>query len=124
MRTFVLNDRGRFKFWDVELTGSGLTFSQGQVGRSAGRTETRSFASAEEARAECDRLVREKIDRGYVETTPPGVPAPPPPASLRETLEHAILDDPSDLASHAAYADWLSEQPAEADRTQAELIRV
>jgi hypothetical protein len=41
MRTFVLNDRGRYKFWDVELTGYDVTFSQGQVGRPAGGTETR-----------------------------------------------------------------------------------
>jgi uncharacterized protein (TIGR02996 family) len=125
MRTFVLNDRGRYKFWDIELTGASVTFSQGQVGRPAGRTETMSFASAEQARQEHDKLVKEKTDRGYFETTLPDVPALPPASSLRDALERAILDDPSDLAAHAAYADWLSEQPSSpADLARAELIRL
>ncbi len=29
---------------------------------------------------------------------------------MREAFEHAILDDPDDLASYAAFADWLAEQ--------------
>jgi uncharacterized protein (TIGR02996 family) len=124
MRTFVLNDRGRYKFWDVELSGVEVTFSQGQVGRPAGRTETMSFASAEQARQEHDKLIKEKTDKGYVETTLPDVPALPPAASLRDALERAILDDPSDLAAHAAYADWLSEQSSPADAARAELIRI
>jgi uncharacterized protein (TIGR02996 family) len=123
MRTFVLNDRGRYKFWNVQLQGSNVVLSFGQVGRD-GRSETRSFASPEEACQQCDKLIDEQTAKGYVETTVPDQPTPPPPASLRDTLERAILDDPADLASHAAYADWLGEQSAPADLARSELIRI
>src|SRR3954471_625645 len=33
-----------------------------------------------------------------------------PPASLRESLEQALVENPDDLASHMAYADYLTEQ--------------
>src|SRR5262245_9552160 len=121
MRTFVLDAGRSHKFWNVELRGSDVVLSQGQVGRD-GRIETRSFASAEQARAECDRLIAEKTAKGYVETTVPAQPTLPPAASLRDALERAILDDPSDVASHVAYADWLSEQSSPADLARAELI--
>src|SRR5262249_35606084 len=55
MSTFVQNDRGRYKFWNVELTGCNITFSQGQVGRPAGRADTRAFDSPEQAREELGR---------------------------------------------------------------------
>src|SRR5262249_52228958 len=86
--------------------------------------EARSFASAEQAREERDRLIQEKTSKGYVETTAPAQPTLPPATSLRDTLERAILDDPSDLASHVAYADWLSEQSSPIDLARAELMRV
>ena len=124
MRSFVWNDRGRYKYWNVELQGSDVVLSFGQYGGRPGRGETRSFASPEQAREECEKLIAEKLARGYVETTQPDRPEPPPPASLRDSLERAILDDPSDLASHAAYADWLSEQTSPANVARAELIRL
>jgi predicted DNA-binding WGR domain protein len=77
MRRFVLNDRGRYKFWNVELQGSTITFSQGQVGRPAGRSETRSFDSDEQARAECEKQIKEKTDKGYVEKLPAVAELPP-----------------------------------------------
>src|SRR3954471_11038649 len=43
-----------------------------------------------------------------------------PPASLRESLEQALVENPDDLASHMAYADYLTEQ----GDPRGELIRV
>src|SRR5262249_26871912 len=46
--------------------------------------------------------------KGYRETT--AVAAAPAAGSLRDSLERALVEDPDDLASHMAYADYLSEQ--------------
>lgn len=122
MRTFVFSDARSHKFWNIDLQGSDFTVSWGRVG-TAGQSQTKSFASAEAARKEHDKLIREKTGKGYVETTAAAAPAAAP-SSLRESLERAVMDDPSDLASHAAYADWLSEQTSPADVARAELMRI
>jgi uncharacterized protein (TIGR02996 family) len=42
---------------------------------------------------------------------------------MRDALEEAILDNPDDVAAHAAYADWLTEQPAPQDVALGEFIQ-
>jgi uncharacterized protein (TIGR02996 family) len=103
MRTFVL-DKGRSsRFWNIDLQDNRCVASSGALHR-AGKTRTHEYADARRARAAHDRLIREKLARGYVETTPPAVPP------LQRALEEALVADPEDLAAHMAYADFLSDQ--------------
>jgi uncharacterized protein (TIGR02996 family) len=120
MRTFTYSDAKSHKFWNIELQGDKLTVTYGRIG-TAGQTQTKAFKDAAAAQKEHDKLVKEKLAKGYQETTPS---AKPPPRSLREALEEALVASPDDLASHMAYADWLAEQPAKADQARGELIRV
>src|SRR5262249_23232212 len=69
-----------------------------------GQTQTKHFASAEKAQAEADKLIREKLKKGYVETTPKAA------ASEAEAFERALAADPGDLAGWSAYADYLAER--------------
>src|SRR5581483_4800010 len=87
----------------IEVSGSGFTETYGKVG-AKGQTQTKRFASAEEAQAEADKLIREKLKKGYAETTPRAA------ASQAEAFERALADDPDDLAGWSAYADYLAEQ--------------
>jgi uncharacterized protein (TIGR02996 family) len=103
MRTFQFSDAKSHKFWTIEVSGSGFTVTYGKVG-SAGQTQTKSFASAEKAQAEADKLIGEKLKKGYVESTPRA------PSSTAEALEKALAADPNDLTSACAYADYLAEQ--------------
>jgi uncharacterized protein (TIGR02996 family) len=105
-RTFEFVEGSSRKFWHVELTGTQMVTSFGRIG-TKGQTKAKDFPSEEAARGEFDRLVAEKLKKGYRETTPPPGPAADP---LREALENALADNPDDLASHAAYADYLAEQ--------------
>jgi uncharacterized protein (TIGR02996 family) len=45
-------------------------------------------------------------------------------STVRQALEEALVEAPGDLASHMAYADYLSEQVGPADQARGELIRV
>jgi uncharacterized protein (TIGR02996 family) len=119
MRTFTYSDAKSHKFWNIDLQGNQFTVTYGRIG-AAGQSQTKEFADAAKAQKEHDKLVKEKLAKGYVETTPS---AQAPPRSLREALEEALAASPDDLASHMAYADWLSEQPAKADQARGELIR-
>jgi uncharacterized protein (TIGR02996 family) len=104
MRTFTFSDAGSHKFWNIELQGERLTVVFGRAG-TAGRTQTNTFADEATAAREAERLIREKLGKGYRETTP----AAGGPQALRQALEGAILDHPDDRAAHAAYADLLTE---------------
>jgi uncharacterized protein (TIGR02996 family) len=106
MRNFELRDGKSNKFWNIDLKGNAFTVTFGRIG-SAGQTQTKEFADAAKAQKEHDKLVKEKLAKGYTETTPA---AKPKPANVREALEQALAANPDDLASHSAYADYLAEQ--------------
>jgi uncharacterized protein (TIGR02996 family) len=103
MRTFQFSDAKSHKFWNIEVSGSSFTVTYGKVGTS-GQTQTKSFASADKAQAEADKLINEKLKKGYVESTPK------PAASHAEAFERALIADVNDLAGWCAYADYLAEQ--------------
>jgi uncharacterized protein (TIGR02996 family) len=109
MRTFEFDDGKSHKFWNIELTGTSFTVTYGKVG-TQGQTQTKSFPDVTRARKEHDKLVAEKLKKGYSETTPTSTPAPTPTSPLRQALESALVENPDDLATHSAYADHLTEQ--------------
>jgi uncharacterized protein (TIGR02996 family) len=104
MRTFEFKDGRSSKFWNIELNGREFTVTYGRIG-AKGQTQTKSFANDAEALKARDKLVAEKLGKGYVETTADSSAAP----STGKTLENAILADPDDLAVRCAYADWIQE---------------
>jgi uncharacterized protein (TIGR02996 family) len=106
MRTFRFRDDKSAKFWNIELQGSAFTVRFGRSG-TKGQTKSKSFRDEATARKEHDKLVQEKLAKGYQETTPAPAPASTP---LGEALEAALVENPDDLAAHSAYADYLQEQ--------------
>jgi uncharacterized protein (TIGR02996 family) len=103
MRTFQYSDAKSHKFWNIDVQGSTCTVTFGKIG-TAGQTQTKSFPTPEKAKAEADKLVREKTGKGYVETSAKAA------VSQLEALEEAVRSDPDDRAAHAALADFLHEQ--------------
>jgi uncharacterized protein (TIGR02996 family) len=106
VRTFTFSDAKSHKFWNIELEGKSFTVTYGRIG-TKGQTQTKKSPSAAKAQAEHDKLVKQKLAKGYVETTPTARTQATP---LAETLEAALVENPDDLAAHAAYADYLQEQ--------------
>src|SRR5262245_58323153 len=107
MRTFEYRQGTSSKFWNIELQGDSFTVTFGRIG-SKGQTQVKQFASESKAQQEHDKLVREKVNKGYVETTPVAAAVASNP--MQRALEEALAENPDDLASHAAYADFLTEQ--------------
>jgi predicted DNA-binding WGR domain protein len=95
MRTFVFTDDKSNKFWNIELDGSRFTVTFGKVG-TKGQTQTKEFADEGQARKAHDKLVAEKLGKGYVETT-----ARPPVSSspVQEAFEAALLENPEETAA-------------------------
>jgi uncharacterized protein (TIGR02996 family) len=111
MRQFVFKDATSNKFWNIDLQGTQFTVTFGKVG-TTGQTQKKDLSTEEAARKAHDKLVAEKLAKGYVETTAgrPAPAAPAPQAPLQQALEAALVENPDDRAAHAAYADYLTEQ--------------
>jgi uncharacterized protein (TIGR02996 family) len=106
-RTFEFSDASSHKFWNIEITSpTAFTVTYGRQG-TAGTSNDKSFADETKMKKEYDKLVKEKTGKGYTETTPS---AKVTPTNLRESLELAIIENPDDLASYMALADYLTEQ--------------
>jgi uncharacterized protein (TIGR02996 family) len=106
MRTFEFSEGTSNKFWRIEVSGNRTTVTFGKIG-TAGQTQIKDHADAAAAQKEHDKLVAEKLKKGYRETTPA---VKKEPTSLRESLELALVENPDELANHMAYADYLGEQ--------------
>jgi uncharacterized protein (TIGR02996 family) len=103
LRTFKNGDR----VWSIERRGKGLTIRHGKA---AGKQQLRQrkLPSDPLAEREVRRLVRQKLNDGYRESTPPG--SMPELDDMGQALTQAVVDIPADRAAHMALADWLSEQ--------------
>ncbi len=66
MRRFELSEGTSNKFWEIELDGKSFTVHYGRIGTN-GKAQTKSFASATAASAEAEKLIREKLGKGYAE---------------------------------------------------------
>lgn len=115
MRTFEFKDVKSNKFWNIELSGSRFTVHFGRIGTS-GQTQTKTFPSEAAAKKEHDKLVAEKLKKGYVETTGGGARAkaaalaPKAVPDEQKALEAALVDHADEVAAHSAYGDYLMER--------------
>jgi uncharacterized protein (TIGR02996 family) len=127
MRTFTFTDGKSNKFWSIDLQGCRCTIRFGKVG-AQGQTQLKDFPDEVAARKAHDKLVAEKLAKGYRETTAPAAPAPPP---VKEVLRHpdltALLEacrqESDDPARRQVLADWLEEhgESARAEITRLEI---
>ncbi|MBN1501410.1 MAG: WGR domain-containing protein, partial [Spirochaetes bacterium] len=67
-------DEKSSKFWEITLDGAGFTVHYGRTGTN-GQMQTKSFPSDDEARKEAEKLLREKLKKGYVEKDGKELPA-------------------------------------------------
>lgn len=65
-RRFEFSEGASNKFWEIQLEGSGFCTRHGKIG-AAGLSTSKSFSSPAEAQKEYDKLVAEKVKKGYVE---------------------------------------------------------
>jgi predicted DNA-binding WGR domain protein len=65
-REFRFQDGRSDKFWAIDLEGRSFTVQFGRTG-TAGQTQTKAFGSVAEAKKACEKLIVEKVKKGYQE---------------------------------------------------------
>lgn len=67
-RRFEFVEGGSSKFWEISLNGQDLTTRWGRIG-SDGQTKTKTFPTNDKAQAENNKLIEEKTEKGYTESS-------------------------------------------------------
>src|SRR5262245_46076261 len=104
MRSFEMKKTQRF--WSIERDRKKITVRYGKVGGKAG-VRTSESGNVGDALRKYQQQIGEKMRAGYEETTTDDA------AELDATgraLEGALTENPDDLATLLAFADYLSEQ--------------
>ncbi len=83
-REFHFQEGSSNKFWTIELGTNSYTVHFGRIG-TAGQTQTKEFSSHAAAQAAHDKLVAEKIKKGYKEVTGSAAGTPTPARAVAET---------------------------------------
>ena len=65
-RTFTFKDAKSDKFWTIEVNGDSYTVNYGKTG-AQGQTSSKSFDSAEACEKAAEKVIKEKVNKGYVE---------------------------------------------------------
>jgi predicted DNA-binding WGR domain protein len=65
-RKFVFNEGTSNKFWQINCSELGFTVTFGKVG-TAGQQQTKEFSSSEACIKEVNKIIAEKVKKGYVE---------------------------------------------------------
>src|SRR5678816_2753004 len=123
MPRYELSEGTSNKFWEINLAAKSFTTKFGKIGAN-GQTTIKEFGSDAEAKTAYDKIVAEKVKKGYKlvgggKTTAPKVAkkaAEPTPTTTGKldarnpALEAAIVANPSDRDAYAVFGDWLQEQ--------------
>lgn len=95
MRRFEFQEGTSHKFWEVSVEGDTLVVRFGRVG-TQGQTQEKPFVTGDEARRAAEKLVSEKLRKGYVEVAapeaPPRKPAPRPQAPTAPATRVLLRD--------------------------------
>ncbi|MEZ4369213.1 MAG: WGR domain-containing protein [Polyangiaceae bacterium] len=122
MRRFELSEGSASKFWEISLDGAAFTVTYGRLGTD-GRTQTKEFRDAAEASAAAEKLIREKLGKGYSEvkqgaaSKPKAKPAASKPAASKPAASKPAASKPA--ASKPAAAKTAASKPAAAKKTAA-----
>jgi predicted DNA-binding WGR domain protein len=122
-RELVYMDAKSSKFWNIELAGNSYTVTYGRIGTD-GQTLSKSFADEAAARKDMDKLIKEKLGKGYVDAAGSGASASgamPSTDGLIPLIAFSSINRREDIGENAStfigkrVADYDSEKPAKTD---------
>lgn len=111
------------KFWNIELAGTSHTVTYGRIG-TTGQSSTKSFPSEEAARKDMEKLVKEKLGKGYVDAAESGADAASASTSADGTIPliaFSSINRRDDISANAGtfigkrVVEYDPEKPAKSD---------
>lgn len=102
-RELVYMDAKSSKFWNIELAGNSYNVTYGRIGTD-GQSLAKSFDSEEKARKEVEKLIKEKLGKGYVDAAGSGASAggaAPSPEGLIPLIAFSSILRRDDIGQNA-----------------------
>ena len=84
MRRFEFSDSTSNKFWEIDVKGKTMNVTFGKIGTN-GQSKPKDFATPEKAKAEMEKLIKEKTGKGYVEVGGKAIKAAKPLAAKKSS---------------------------------------
>jgi predicted DNA-binding WGR domain protein len=100
-REFQFSEGSSNKFWAIEVNGKSQTVNYGRVGTN-GQTQTKEFGSEAEAIKASDKLIAEKLKKGYREVTSGTKSVGTPTAKLKKAESDESPEKPKSEAAKVA----------------------
>lgn len=122
-RELVYMDAKSSKFWNIELTGNSYTVTYGRIGTD-GQSLSKSFADEAAAQKDMDKLIKEKLGKGYVDAAGSGASASGATTSvdgLIPLIAFSSINRRDEISENAStfigkrVADYDPEKPAKTD---------
>ena len=122
MRRFEFSDSTSNKFWEVEVKGKTLNVTFGKIGTKA-QSKSKDFATPEKAKAEMEKLIKEKTGKGYVGVGDKAVKAIKPAAKLPATKPAAKASAKKTRAGSMGEGLSKAEKKAKAEKVLAMFVK-
>jgi predicted DNA-binding WGR domain protein len=117
MPRYEFSEGSSNKFWEINLSGKSFTTTYGKIGTS-GQTTIKTWKSEAEAKKEYDKIVAEKVKKGYELVGGGGsaasddddedeAPAPKKKAAAKPAAKPAKAEKPAKAASGARYFEFV-----------------
>jgi predicted DNA-binding WGR domain protein len=100
-REFQFSEGSSNKFWAIEVDGTSQKVHFGRVGTS-GQAQTKVFGSEDEAKKATDKLIAEKVKKGYKEVTTGTKSTGTPMAKVKKVDDEAAEEKPKGKAAKVA----------------------
>ncbi len=122
-RELVYMDAKSSKFWNIEVSGNTHTVKYGRIGAD-GQSLTKTFADAVAAQKDADKLLNEKLGKGYVDAAASGISAAGATRSDAgeiPLIAFSSINRQDEISANAStfigkrVADYEPEKPAKAD---------
>ena len=119
-REFQFSEGSSNKFWSIELRDQSFIVHYGKIGTN-GQAQEKTFATADAAKKEHDKLIAEKTKKGYVEVQVGEASKSRPVPVVKQVddeKEKARKDTPKSaaIAESTSKADAIAETPSEAPK--------
>jgi predicted DNA-binding WGR domain protein len=98
MRRFEFSAGGSDKFWEITLEGNCFSVRYGRMG-TEGQRQTKTFDNEQKAQKEHDKLIAEKLQKGYVEASTAGSATAVRTARSGESLKSHLTAAGIDVSS-------------------------
>jgi predicted DNA-binding WGR domain protein len=113
-RKLIYMDAKSSKFWNIQQTGDSYAVTYGRIG-STGQDSSKTFATEALAVKETEKLIKEKLSKGYVDAAAPSIDGALPLAAFANINQREDISRNAGTFVGLRVVDYAMDKPARSD---------